>query len=348
VWQTTDLIGQLSIQAAGDNTPPGSLAEIPPDAPITGIHIRAGYNFGYPWFGYVDNVTIGFRGRTPQVFNFELANPARSRIRPTLSWAWPAPIDTGTALSSDQLRANSNVPGVFAYSPSAGTTLPAEVQGLFADFTPSDPSIYLPVSHVVPLTVTGTRTVAPDDPNWFKWQPDGSDASITGANPQSGWGSLELTKGVGGNSALTRDLHVLEFGKLSELTSLSMDWFIDPASEAAFPPELALRVYEWGDPRSFFLYWDTCSAETPCDPHPTGSWQSTNLMGRLRIQGADGNLPPASLAEVPPDAPIVGVHVRANFANGRPWHGFADNVAIGFAGREPIVFNFEIDPPIQH
>ena len=120
-----------------------------------------------------------------------------------------------------------------------------------------------------------------------------------------------------------------------------MDWFIDPASNSALPPQIALRVYEFGDPRSFFLFWDTCSEVTPCTPQPTGAWRTTDLMGRLRIQAAEANTPPASLADIPPDAPIVGIHIRADFGFGGPWHGFADNLTIGFGNREPIVFNFE-------
>ena len=61
----------------------------------------------------------------------------------------------------------------------------------------------------------------------------------------------------------------------------------------------------------------------------------------LSIQGADGNPPPASLEQVPPDAPITGIHLRANHANGQPWHGFADNVTIAFGDHAPVVYNFE-------
>jgi len=342
-WQTTNLIGQLSIQADGSNTPPASLAEIPPDAPITGIHVRSAYNFGYPWFGYADNVVIGFRGQQPNVFNFELADPSASRIRPALTWTRPASIDDATALSAEQLNAFGSTTGSFEYDPTAGTGLSADLHGLFTTFTAADASKYLPVSRAVPLTVTGLATVVPEDSSWFAFTPAADTAAaITLNNPRSGNGSLELTKTSNQGSAYLHEPNVLSLGAVSDLTSLSMDWFIDPASEAQLPPELALRVYDFGDPRSFFLYWDTCSGLTPCDPQPTGSWQTTNLIGRLRIQAAEGAAPPpASLAEIPPDAPIVGIHLRTNFGNGRPWHGFVDNVAIGFGGRSPIVFNFE-------
>ena len=40
---------------------------------------------------------------------------------PTITWASPASIVYGTALSAAQLDATANVAGTFAYSPAAGT-----------------------------------------------------------------------------------------------------------------------------------------------------------------------------------------------------------------------------------
>ena len=103
----------------------------------------------------------------------------------------------------------------------------------------------------------------PEDQSWFAFTPAADTAAaITLNNPRSGNGSLELTKTSNQGAAYLHEPTVLSFGAVSELTSLSIDWFIDPASEVQLPPELALRVYDFGDPRSFFLYWDTCSALT--------------------------------------------------------------------------------------
>src|ERR1019366_8929437 len=44
---------------------------------------------------------------------------------PTITWAMPAAISYGTALSATQLNATANVPGTFAYTPVAGTVLHA-------------------------------------------------------------------------------------------------------------------------------------------------------------------------------------------------------------------------------
>src|SRR5262249_48164324 len=109
-------------------------------------------------------------------------------------------------------------------------------------------------------------------------------------------------------------------------------------------PEIALRVYDFGDPRSFFLYWDTCSVNTPCTAHPTGSWQTTSLtLSQLRIQAAGANTPPASLDAIDPNAPIKELQLRSSYGFGQPWHGWVDNPALSFGGSAAIVYNFEIN-----
>jgi hypothetical protein len=57
---------------------------------------------------------------------------------PTISWAAPAAITYGAPLSATQLNATSNVPGIFVYSPTAGTVLSAGSQTLSVSFTPAD------------------------------------------------------------------------------------------------------------------------------------------------------------------------------------------------------------------
>jgi len=73
---------------------------------------------------------------------------------PTVTWANPAAITFGTALSATQLDASSPVPGTFAYSPAAGTVLTVGSHTLSVTFTPTDTTDYSPVSTTVPLTVT--------------------------------------------------------------------------------------------------------------------------------------------------------------------------------------------------
>ena len=49
---------------------------------------------------------------------------------PTVTWAAPAAITYGTALSATQLDATASVPGTFTYTPAAGTILGAGTQTL--------------------------------------------------------------------------------------------------------------------------------------------------------------------------------------------------------------------------
>jgi len=62
---------------------------------------------------------------------------------PTVTWANPATITYGTALSATQLNATASVAGTFTYTPAAGTVLNAGAgQTLSVDFAPTDASNY--------------------------------------------------------------------------------------------------------------------------------------------------------------------------------------------------------------
>jgi len=73
---------------------------------------------------------------------------------PAITWALPAPIVYGTALSAAQLDATSTVSGTFTYSPAAGAVLGAGTQTLNVTFTPTDSADYNSTTASVPLTVT--------------------------------------------------------------------------------------------------------------------------------------------------------------------------------------------------
>jgi hypothetical protein len=79
---------------------------------------------------------------------------AVAKRTPTLSWATPAAILTGTALSDAQLNATGSIPGSFVYTPALGTVPPAGTQALSVVFTPDDSSNYFSASASVLLTVS--------------------------------------------------------------------------------------------------------------------------------------------------------------------------------------------------
>ena len=77
-----------------------------------------------------------------------------AKSTPLLTWAGPTPIVAGTALSGAQLNASANVPGTFAYNPSAGTVLNAGTTTLGVTFTPLDTSNYNSQTAGVSLAVS--------------------------------------------------------------------------------------------------------------------------------------------------------------------------------------------------
>ncbi len=73
---------------------------------------------------------------------------------PAITWANPAAITYGTALSATQLNATAAVPGTFAYTPALGAVLAAGSRTLSVTFTPTDAANYSGATTTVTLTVS--------------------------------------------------------------------------------------------------------------------------------------------------------------------------------------------------
>jgi hypothetical protein len=76
-----------------------------------------------------------------------------SQATPTITWATPASIIYGTALSGTQLNATATVAGSFVYTPAAGSVLSAGTDTLSVTFTPTDTVNYTTATKTVQLTV---------------------------------------------------------------------------------------------------------------------------------------------------------------------------------------------------
>ena len=85
-----------------------------------------------------------------------------------ITWPTPAAITVGTKLSSAQLDATANEAGTFVYTPAAGTVLPAGLQTLTEDFTPTGGPTY--TTSVSLLVLPAGETTG----NAFGHQPVGS------------------------------------------------------------------------------------------------------------------------------------------------------------------------------
>ena len=76
-----------------------------------------------------------------------------NKAAPAISWATPAAITYGSALSAAQLNASSTVAGTFVYTPAAGAVLTAGSQTLSVTLTPTDSTDYSSATATVQLTV---------------------------------------------------------------------------------------------------------------------------------------------------------------------------------------------------
>jgi hypothetical protein len=102
--------------------------------------------------------------------NYALAKATQSttaeKATPTVTWATPAAITYGTALSATQLDASSATAGTFKYTPASGKVLDAGNQVLSVTFTPTSKTDYNSVTTTVTLDVlaaaTTTTVTSPD------------------------------------------------------------------------------------------------------------------------------------------------------------------------------------------
>ncbi len=75
------------------------------------------------------------------------------RATPSIAWNPVSPVVYGTALGPDQLNAETNIPGVFVYRPTAGAVLSAGTAQLTATFLPEDDANYAEVDATATLMV---------------------------------------------------------------------------------------------------------------------------------------------------------------------------------------------------
>ncbi len=165
-------------------------------------------------------VTACFLGST----NFAASNGNVSQTvnkgTPAVTWANPADISYGTALSGTQLNATASVPGTFVYSPAAGTVLPAgNGQTLSVSFTPTDATNYNSVpSTTVTINVLRlalTPHVTADNKDY-----DGTTAATIATRSLTGvFGTDDVTL-TGGTA--TFDTKQANTGKTVTVTALSL------------------------------------------------------------------------------------------------------------------------------
>ena len=89
-----------------------------------------------------------------------------TKATPVITWANPADIYYGTALSTVQLNATSSVPGIFTYTPDVGTVLPVGLgQTLSVAFAPTDSTDYNSANATTTINVNASLCVTGADTN---------------------------------------------------------------------------------------------------------------------------------------------------------------------------------------
>lgn len=238
---------------------------------------------------------------------------------------------------------------------------------------------------LTPLGARAQRIVTPSSGIWSA-DTRGSNglATITGTNPRSGNGSLQLNATGNLNdwaffNLFSGDpLTTQGWGQLSDLSNLQFDWWRsnyppvgDPVWEAQSP---VLRLYvRSGDPANPVfseIVWERWYNLTT--PTPNDQWVTEDVANQLfwrYVSGAGYTIGdcsnPATITPgiplktaspnnwgngqncyLPQDAVVYGVGVGVGSSWPHAYQAFLDNVQISFNGSEVVNDNFELDPTV--
>jgi len=134
-----------------------------------------------------------------------------NQATPIITWATPAAIFSGTALSATQLDATASVPGTFVYNPALGATPAVGNDTLSVTFTPTDNIDYSAVTATVTLAVNVPLNPVPFVGNITPAIADAGGAAFTITVNGSGflansavyWGTSALTTAFVSSTQLT-------------------------------------------------------------------------------------------------------------------------------------------------
>ena len=173
-----------------------------------------------------------------------------NKATPSITWATPAAITYGTALSGTQLNASSTVAGSMAYTPALGAVPSAGTQTLSVTLTPTDATDYTTATQTVSLVVNkATPTITWAAPSAITY---GTALSGTQLNASSTVaGSMAYTPALGAvPSAGTQTLSVTltptdatDYTTATQTVSL----VVNPVA-ASVTPNAASKVYGTSDP----------------------------------------------------------------------------------------------------
>ncbi len=209
------------------------------------------------------------------------ASVAITVVKATPVLAWPSPVSLSTfdPLGAAQLNATSNVPGIFTYTPSAGTYLPAGTATLSVAFQPNDPSNYQATSSTAQVTITKGVAATPS----IHWSPptavpygmalNGSELNATASVP----GSFTYHPVAG--TVLAAGSHLLQV----TFTPSDLVHYTTNQASVTFTVNQATPVLGWKTPKPIFSSQPLTG--TQLDP-------SSSVAGRFHFLPTAGTLLP--------------------------------------------------------
>ena len=146
-WATPAAISYGTLLSATQLNATGSVSGTMTYSPVAGTVLSAGT-------GEALQVTFTPADTTDYTTATDTVCITVNKVTSTITWAAPAAITYGTALSATQLNATGSVAGTMAYSPVSGAVLSAGTnQALQVTFTPTDTTDYTTATATVSITV---------------------------------------------------------------------------------------------------------------------------------------------------------------------------------------------------
>jgi hypothetical protein len=218
-----------------------------------------------------------------------------NKATPTITWATPAAITYGTALSGTQLNATASVPGAFVYSPATGTTPAVGNDTLSVTFTPTDATDYTTATASVTLVVNSPSNPAPVISNTSPATTSAGGAAFTLTVNGSGfttgstvsWGSTALATTYVSATQLTAPITAAEIASAGTTaitvqtpapgggTSSAWQFEVDSAGSGTTAPTITAvtATVTAGSPASYTVTLPSTveSATVSCLNLPTGA-----------------------------------------------------------------------------
>jgi hypothetical protein len=256
------------------------------------------------------------------------------KATPAVTWAPPAYLAGGVALSATELNASASVPGTFVYTPPAGTVLGAGTHELGVTFAPADTDNFAVVSVTRSLAIAVARPSTFDAAGYLAHNPDV--AAAIGDVPDKfdrAWAHYYAFGVFEGRSDGDFNLpaYLAEYPNLaamfgSDLQAAALHWY-------STGRQTGLRIPRGFDVQGYFARNADIAAVFAHDQY--GAWLHYYNYGLFEGRSFDANFIPAEYLELNPDLKAAfGSNWRAAvmhwFNYGHPLEDRMGRVPLGF------------------